>query len=71
MSTGVLSAGWYSIFTGLAMLYVAYLLASVLSDADAAAPFVALVFAATGLWQLERGIRAEYQRRRRSADEPS
>ncbi len=71
MSRGVVSAGWYSILTGLTMLYVAYLLGSVSSDADGAAPFVAFALAVTGLWQLERGLRAEFQRRPRSTDEPS
>ena len=71
MSVGVLSPGWYSILTGSALLYVALLLGSVTSESDAAAPFVAVVVAVTGLWQLERGLRAEFQRRPRSTDEPS
>ena len=69
MSTGVLSAGWYSVLTGLALLFVAYLLGSV--PGDVAAPFVAVVLALTGIWQLERGLRAEFQRRRASPDTPS
>ncbi len=64
LSVGALSAGWYSILTGLAMLYVAYVLGS--GWADVAAAWVAVVFAVTGLWQLERGLRAEFQRRPRS-----
>ena len=70
MSTGVLSAGWYSVLTGLALLFVAYALGSVSQD-DAAAPFVAAALAVTGVWQLQRGLRAEFQRRRKSTDEPS
>lgn len=58
MTMGVLSAGWYSILTGLALLYVAYVLGSVSWSTDRAAPFVAVALAATGLWQLERGLRA-------------
>lgn len=71
MSTGVLSAGWYSVLTGLALLYVAYLLASVSWNDDAAAPFVAVTLALTGAWQLERGLGAEFQRRPKPTDEPS
>ena len=69
MSRGVLSAGWYSILTGLALLAVSYALGSV--SGDAAAPFVAVGLAVTGLWQLERGLRAEFQRRPKSTDGPS
>ena len=61
MSAGVLSAGWYSVLTGLAMLYLAYVLGSV--SGDAAAPFVAVALAVAGVWQVERGLRAEFQRR--------
>ena len=71
MSTGVLSAGWYSILTGSALLYVAYLLGSVPGDDDSAAPFVAVALAATGVWQLGRGLRAEFQRRPKSTDGPA
>jgi hypothetical protein len=70
MSTGVLSAGWYSVLTGLALLFVAYALGTVSGD-DAAALPVAVALAVTGLWQLERGLRAEFQRRPKSTDEPS
>ena len=56
MSMGVVSAAWYSVLTGGALLYVAYLLGSV--SGDSAAPFVAVALAVTGVWQLERGLRA-------------
>jgi hypothetical protein len=69
MAMGVLSAGWYSVLTGAALLGVAYLLGSVPRGDDAAAPLVALALAVTGLWQLERGLRAEFQRRPRPSDE--
>ena len=70
MSTGVLSAGWYSILTGLALLFVAYALGTVSGD-DAAALPIAVALAVTGVWQLERGLRAEFQRRPKATDEPS
>ena len=70
MSKGVLSRGWYSILTGLALLFVAYGLSSVAED-DAAAPIVAVVLAVLGAWQLERGLRAEFQRRPKSTDQGS
>jgi hypothetical protein len=70
MSTGVLSPGWYSILTGLAMLYVAYLLGSVSGD-DAVAPIVAVASGVTGVWLLRRGLSAEFQRRPKSTDDPS
>jgi hypothetical protein len=69
MSTGVLSPGWYSILTGAALLVVAWLLGSV--SGDAAAPVVALALGVAGVWQLERGLRTELQRRPRSTDGPS
>ena len=62
LSKGVLNAGSYSILTGLAMLLVGLALASVSSD-DPAAAVVGVVFFLTGAWQLERGIRSEFQRR--------
>jgi DMSO reductase anchor subunit len=62
LSRGVISAGWYAILTGVAMLFVAWALASV-GGQDPAAPVVAVVLAVTGVWQLERGLRAEFQRR--------
>ena len=69
MTTGVLSAGMYSVLTGLALLYVAILLSSV--SGDKAAPFVAVTLAVAGVWQLERGLRAEFQRRPQSPDASS
>jgi hypothetical protein len=66
MSTGVLSPGWSAIVTGAALLYVAYLLASV--SGDAAAPYVAVLLAIAGVWQVGRGSRAEVQRRRSTED---
>jgi hypothetical protein len=71
MSMGVLSAGWYAILTGLTLLYVAYLLGSVSSGDDVAAPYVAVVLGLTGVWQLERGLRAEFQRRPKPPGEAS
>jgi hypothetical protein len=65
MSKGVLTPGWYSILTGLVMLYVAYLLGSV-ADTDAAAPFVAVAFGAGGVGMTVRGIRSERRRERSS-----
>jgi len=69
MSRGALSAGWYSVLTGLAMLFVAYMLGAASED-DAAAPFVAIVLAVTGVWQLARGLRDEFQGRPKSPDKP-
>ena len=69
MAMGVLSAGWYLILTGAVLLYVAYLLGSVSWDVDRAAPVVAIGLAVAGLWQLERGVRAEFQRRPESTDQ--
>lgn len=71
LTVGVLSAGWYSILSGLVLLYLAYVLGRVPWDVDQAALFVSVAFAATGLWQLTRGLRAEFQRRPKSTDEPS
>jgi glucose dehydrogenase len=71
LSTGVLSEGWYSILTGLALLFVAYLLGSVPVNDDPAALFVAIVLFVTGVWQLERGLRAEFQRRPKPPNELS
>lgn len=71
MAMGVLSAGSYSMLTGLALLYLAYVLGMTPWDADRAAAFVSVAFAATGLWQLTRGLRAELQRRPRPTDEHS
>ena len=63
MSKGVLSPGWYSILTGLTMIFVAYLLGPAVST-DRAALFVGLALGVVGVWSIERGIRAEVQRRR-------
>jgi hypothetical protein len=64
LSKAVPSPGRYSIWTGLAMLYVAWLIAPA-SDTDWAVPFVALALAITGVWSIERGFGLERQRRRR------
>lgn len=64
MAFGRLSAGWYSILTGLVLLYVAYLLGSVSWEVDRAAPVVAVALAVAGLWQLQRGLRLEVRRPR-------
>jgi DMSO reductase anchor subunit len=62
MSKGVISAGWYSILTGLALLFVAYALSSA-GDTDPAAPYLAVLLAVTGVWQLGRGVRLQVQRK--------
>lgn len=56
MEMGGLSAGWYSIWTGLVLLYVAYLLGTV-SNTDPLAAYAAVVAAGLGIWQLASGIR--------------
>ena len=63
LSKGVISPGWYAILTGVAMLYVAYALGSAVSD-DPAALWVGLALGVTGVWSIERGIRAEVRRGR-------
>jgi hypothetical protein len=68
MSTGVLSAGWCSVVTGSALLYVSSLLGSASED-DAAAMPVAVALAVTGSWQLVRGLSAEFERRPKSTGE--
>ena len=68
LSKGVLSAGWYSILTGLVLLILGLALASVSGD-DHAAGVVGVVSFLAGGWQLERGLRSELQRRPRSSDE--
>jgi hypothetical protein len=65
LSKGVLCAGWYSILTGLMLLVVGLALASVSRD-DPAAGVVGVVFLLAGAWQLERGLRSEFQRRFRT-----
>jgi hypothetical protein len=62
MSKGVITPGWYSILTGAAMLYVALALRGA-TDTDPAAPVVAAVLGATGVWLLVRGIRSELRRK--------
>lgn len=64
LSKGVISPGWYSILTGLALLLVGVGLASISLSADPVAGVVGLVFLLAGLWQLERGVRSELRRRR-------
>ena len=66
---GVISAGWYSILTGLALLVVGRMLASA-SRYDLAAGVVGVVAFLAGVWQLERGLRAEFQRRPRPPQRP-
>ncbi|WP_182524954.1 hypothetical protein [Nocardioides dongkuii] len=61
LSRGVLTPGWYAILTGLAMLVVAHALGTVADD-DPAAAYVAVGMAVLGIWQLERGVRAELAR---------
>jgi len=68
LSKGVISAGWYSILTGLALLVVGSALASVSGD-DRAAGVVSVVAFLGGVWQLERGLRSEFQRRPRARDD--
>jgi hypothetical protein len=63
LSKGVISPGWYAILTGVAMLFVAYLLGSAVSS-DPAAMWVGLVMGVTGVWSVERGVRAEVRRAR-------
>ena len=67
LSRGVLSAGWYSILTGLVLLILGLALASVSRD-DPAAGVVGVVSFLAGAWQLERGLRSEFQRRRPRSD---
>jgi uncharacterized membrane protein YfcA len=70
LSRGMLSAGWYSILTGLVLFIVGVALASVASD-DPAAGVVGVVLLLAGVWQLERGVRSEFQRRPRRSDDDS
>jgi hypothetical protein len=68
LSKGVLSPGWNSIVTGVAFVFLAYPLGTA-AEEDSAAPFVAVLLAVTGAWQLERGLRAEFRRRAKSTDQ--
>ena len=70
LSKGVISAGWYAILTGLALVFLGVALASLSRD-DHAAGVVGVVLFLAGVWQLERGLRAEFQRRPRPGDEES
>jgi hypothetical protein len=70
LAKGRLSAGWYSILTGLALILVGLALASVARD-DPAAGVVGVVLFLLGVWQLERGLRSEFQRRPRPSDDES
>ncbi|KRE95613.1 hypothetical protein ASG76_08265 [Nocardioides sp. Soil774] len=69
MQTGLLSKGWYSILTGLALLLLAFALGGVPWDVDPAASFVAVAFLVIGSWHLARGLRAEFQQRRAPSDD--
>jgi hypothetical protein len=62
-TTGLISPGWYAVLTGLAMLFVVWLLMPVTGD-DPAVPFVALALTLTGIWSIVRGVRLERDRRR-------
>jgi len=61
LSKGVITPGWYSILTGLAMLLVTYFLGSA-TGTDPAAPFVGLACGLTAVRLMERGIRSEIRR---------
>ncbi|WP_457189800.1 hypothetical protein [Nocardioides sp. P5_E3] len=69
MTVGLLSDGWYSILTGLALLFLAYVLGGVSWDTDPAANVVAIAFLVIGSWHLTRGIRAEFRRRPKPTDD--
>jgi hypothetical protein len=70
LSKGVISAGWYSILTGLVLVIVGLALASGSRD-DPAAGVVGLLLFLVGVWQLERGLRSEFQRRPQPSDDES
>jgi tetrahydromethanopterin S-methyltransferase subunit C len=70
LSKGVISAGWYSILTGLVLVLVGLALASVARD-DPAAGLVGVLLLLMGVWQLERGLRSEFQRRPQPSDDDS
>jgi hypothetical protein len=70
LGKGVISAGAYSILTGLAMLAVGFALVSVSRD-DPAAGVLGGVFLFAAVWQLQRGIRSEVRRRLPPSDSRS
>jgi DMSO reductase anchor subunit len=70
LSKGVISSGWDSVLTGVAMLAVVLLLAQG-NDGDSVTIIVAIVLAVTGVWCIERGLRSEYQRRPRPDESPA
>jgi hypothetical protein len=70
LSKGVISAGWYAILTGLALLVVGLALASVSRD-DPAAGVVSVVCFAAGSWQLLSGVLSEHQQAARPGDDQS
>jgi hypothetical protein len=69
MTMGLLSDGWYSILTGLALLFLAYVLGGVSWDVDPAASVVAVALLVIGSWHLTRGLRAEFQRQHTRTDD--
>ena len=70
LSKGVLSAGCYSILTGVVLLILGSALASASRD-DSASGVVGVVFFLAGAWQLDCGLRSEFQRRPRPSDDES
>ena len=63
VSKGTLSPGCYAVLTGVAMLYVVWVITPH-ADTDQAIPFVAVALTALGLWNLGRGVWLERNRRR-------
>jgi hypothetical protein len=68
LSKGVISAAWYAILTGLALLFVGLALASV-SGNDTPAGVAGVACLLAGLWQLEHGLRSKFQRAPSKHDE--
>ena len=64
LSKSVLSAGWYSMLTGLVLMIVGLRWRRCLT-------MTLLRVSSAGLWQLERGVRSEFQRRPRPSDDDS
>jgi hypothetical protein len=60
MARGVISPGWYAVWTGLAMLFVVWLLVPIWRT-DPMAPVAAAVLAVLGLRSVVRGVRLELQ----------